>query len=59
MRFPTIRESALQHLFKIDVPLQLFCVLLLQLFCVLLCHQLMALSKVAWRGKGFRHGLTM
>ena len=60
MRFPTIRESALQHLFEINVPLLLFGVLL-QLFgvllfhhgeqCVLLCHQLMALSKVAWKGK--------
>ena len=50
MRFPTIRESALQHLFEIDVPLLLFGVLL-QLFGVLLCHQLMALSKVAWKGK--------
>ena len=56
MVFPKLIEilcRALQHLFEIDVPLQLFGVLLFHHGeqCVLLCHQLMALSKVAWKGK--------
>ena len=56
MVFPKLIEilcRALQHLFEIDVPLLLFGVLLFHHGeqCVLLCHQLMALSKVAWKGK--------